>query len=189
MRFRKLKYKDIKTSIEAFFVKIYLQKKKYLLWCCDNPYKSLINEHLFEIGKGQNSYLGSYDIIIGHFNSEIIESSTHEFCSIYYLNRCKQRDYKNFHDRFFHEEFESKLNKLGAPAKNVNTFQFTDVLNKHTTTKTKVSQIKPSRIYGDRTKSRYYVAVRIAKSISEKKTKKHDPLRTRRYISSKETLV
>ena len=51
IRFRKLKYKDIKTSIEAFFVKRYLHKKKYLLWCCYNPYKSLINEHLFEIGK------------------------------------------------------------------------------------------------------------------------------------------
>ena len=48
-----------------------------------------------------------------------------------------KRDYKNF--RFFHEELESKLNKPGAPAKNLNTFQFTDVLNKHTTTKTKIS--------------------------------------------------
>ena len=47
----------------------------------------IINEHLNEIGQGLHSYLTNYDniLIIVDFNSEITESSMHEFCNNYNL--------------------------------------------------------------------------------------------------------
>ena len=48
----------------------------------------MINEHLNKFGKGLDSCLSHYDniLIIDGLNSEIIESSMHEFFSLYNLN-------------------------------------------------------------------------------------------------------
>ena len=112
----------------------------------------------------------------------------HEFCSIYYLNSsCKQRDCKNFHNRFFHEELESKLNKLGAPAKNVNTFQFTMFWINIPPPKQKY--LRSNQVEFMETELNHAIMFSSELRYQYLKKRKHDPLRTRRYISSKETLV
>ena len=72
---------------------------------------------------------------------------------------------------------KKKKSKLSS-AKNVNTFQFTNVLNKHAPPKQKFLRSNQAELC-----CHYYVAVRIAKSISEKK--KSDYLKTRRYEAAK----
>ena len=61
----------------------------------------------------------------------------------------------------------------------------TNVVNKHAPNKKKTRLIKPSHIYQYQTKSRYYVAVKIARAISENNCS----LKKKGYINSKETLV
>ena len=54
----------------------------------------MINEHLNQIGKGLDYYLINYDkiLIIVVFNSEITESSMHEFCGLCNINSlCNER--------------------------------------------------------------------------------------------------
>ena len=68
--------------------------------CCGyNPNKSMINKITHDIGKVLISYIGHYAIflILGDLNSEITESSMHEFCNSYNLNSLchKSTSYKN----------------------------------------------------------------------------------------------
>ena len=64
------------------------QPKNVSLCWCYNPRKVMINEHLNKFVKGLDSCLSHYDniLIIDGLNSEIIESSMHEFFSLYNLN-------------------------------------------------------------------------------------------------------
>ena len=87
------------VSSEVLFVEIILCKKNWFICCVCNPSKSSIMNFTYNIGKTLDSYIGSYDnFFVGvDFNSEISESSMHEFCSIYNLhNLCdKATCYKN----------------------------------------------------------------------------------------------
>ena len=97
--FRLLKPRNLPSNTEALFIEINLRKKKWLICCCYNPNKFLINKFTYDIGKVLDSFIGNYDnfLIVGDLNSEITESSMHEFCnndnlhSLYHKSTC----YKN----------------------------------------------------------------------------------------------
>ena len=68
--------------------------------CCGcNHNKFLINTFTYDIGKVLDSFIGNYDnfLIVGDLNSEINESSIHEFCNSYNLHSLchKSTCYKN----------------------------------------------------------------------------------------------
>ena len=57
--------------------------------CCGyNPNKFLINKFTHDIGKVLDSFIDNYGnfLIVGDLNSEIGESSMHDFCNSYNLN-------------------------------------------------------------------------------------------------------
>ena len=61
-------------SIEGFFVKINLHKKKeWLLSCSYNPTKLQISNHLEELSKSNDLYLTEYDqlLLSGDFNAGV----------------------------------------------------------------------------------------------------------------------
>ena len=99
MPFRILKPGNLPFKTEAFFIDINLRKKKWLMCCGYNPNKSMINKITYDIGKVFISYIGHYDnfLFLGDLNSEITESSMHEFCNSYNLNTLchKSTSYKN----------------------------------------------------------------------------------------------
>ena len=72
-------------SIESFYIEINIRKKKWLLVGTYNPNKSLISNHLKEIGKNLDNYSSKYDnfILLGDLNSEPTESAVKDFCEIY----------------------------------------------------------------------------------------------------------
>ena len=86
--FRLLKPGNLPSNTEAFFIEINLRKKKWLMCCGYNPNKSLINKFTHDIGKVLDSFIGNYDnfLIVGDLNSEIGESSMHDFCNSYNLH-------------------------------------------------------------------------------------------------------
>ena len=59
-------------TIEGLFVEINLRKKKWLLCCSYNPKKSLISNHLKEIGNNLDLLSSKYDnyLLMGDFNAE-----------------------------------------------------------------------------------------------------------------------
>ena len=68
--------------------------------CCGyNPSKPFINKFTYDIGKVLDFYIGNDDnfLIVGDLNSQITESSMHEFCNSYYLHSLchKSSCYKN----------------------------------------------------------------------------------------------
>ena len=98
--FRLLKSGNLPSNTEALFIKVNLRKKRRSMCCCDyNPNKSLINKFTYDVGKVLNSFIGNYDhfLIVGDLNSEIIESSLHEFYNGYNLHSLCQKStyYKN----------------------------------------------------------------------------------------------
>ena len=97
--FRLLKPGNLPSNTEAFFIEINLHKKKWLMCCGYNPNKSLINKFTYDIGKVLDSFIGNYDSFLndGDLNSEITESSMHEFynsCNLHSLCH-KSTCYKN----------------------------------------------------------------------------------------------
>ena len=76
-----------KMTIEWFFVKINLRKKKWVLCCSYNPKKPLTSEHLNRIGKNLDLLLSKYDnfMLIGDLNAEPTEAAVSDFCEIYNL--------------------------------------------------------------------------------------------------------
>ena len=57
--------------------------------CCGhNPSNFFINKFTHDNGKALDSFIGNYDnfLIGGDLNSEIAESSMHEFCNSYNLH-------------------------------------------------------------------------------------------------------
>ena len=78
---RLLKLENLQPNTKALFIEINSRGKKWLMCCGCNPDKSLINKFTYEICKVLDSRIGNYDnfLIIGDFNSEITESSMHEF--------------------------------------------------------------------------------------------------------------
>ena len=78
---------EFSPSIEAFVIEIKLKKKKWLLICSSNPYKSMIEDHLKSISMQFDEFHKKYEyfIIIGDFNSEIREDAMKNFCCLYNL--------------------------------------------------------------------------------------------------------
>ena len=74
-------------NIEAMFIEINLRKKKWLLSVSYNPQKSLIEEHLREIGKNLDLCSGKYEnfLLMGDFNAETSENAMEEFMKLYNL--------------------------------------------------------------------------------------------------------
>ena len=86
-KFRLLKSELVASNTEAFFIEINLHEKKSKSYSISYS-KSLIKNFTHIIGKILDYYIGNYDKVLvgGDFNSEISESSVHEFCSIYDLH-------------------------------------------------------------------------------------------------------
>ena len=59
--------------------------KKWLIICTYNPNKTLISNHLKEIGKKLDNYSWKYEnfILLGNLNTEPTESAVRDFCEIY----------------------------------------------------------------------------------------------------------
>ena len=70
---------------EAFFVEINLRKEKWIICCSYNPKKSVISEHLQEIGKNLDLFSSKCDNIMlnGDCNAESTETAVYDFCEIY----------------------------------------------------------------------------------------------------------
>ena len=97
--FRLLKPENLPSNMEALFIEINVRKKKWLMCCGCSPNISLINKFTHDIGKVLDSFISNYDnfLIVADLNSEITESSMHEFCNSYNLHslRYKSTCYKN----------------------------------------------------------------------------------------------
>ena len=73
-----------KTKI--FCVELNLGKQKWLIFCCYNPHKHLIKDHLPQIKNVIDFYSKSCEntILISNFNVEISDSHMDSFCTIYH---------------------------------------------------------------------------------------------------------
>ena len=84
---------------EISFTELNLRKKKWLICCCYNPPKNLINYHLQELAKGIQMYSNNYDdiLLMGNFNADISETSFPYFCEHYEVKRIINQStcYKN----------------------------------------------------------------------------------------------
>ena len=74
-------------KIEIFCAELNLRKQKWLIFCCCNPHKHLIKDHLLQIKSAIDFQSKSYEniILIGDFNVEISESHMNSFSAIYHL--------------------------------------------------------------------------------------------------------
>ena len=75
------KFVESKMTIEALFIEINLRKKKWLLCCFYNPKKSLIFNHLKEIGNNFDLLPSKFDnyLLMGDFSEEPNELATSDF--------------------------------------------------------------------------------------------------------------
>ena len=75
---------ESKMTIEGLFVEINLRKKKWLLCCSYNPKKSLISNHLKEIGNNLDLLSSKYDnyLLMGDFNAEPNVPPISDICEI-----------------------------------------------------------------------------------------------------------
>ena len=93
---------SLPNDIEGLFIEITLRKRKWILFGGYNPLKVRISYFLEHVGKSLDKYLGDYDnvLLLGDFNSEVVEKSMKEFCGIYNLqNLIKEPTcYKNINN-------------------------------------------------------------------------------------------
>ena len=85
--------------LEGFYVKLNLQKKKWLLCCSCNPNKNAIKSHLEILHEGLALYSSKYEdfIVLGDFNVGMGNGDMTVFCDIYDL-KCLNKEpkcYKN----------------------------------------------------------------------------------------------
>ena len=64
-------------DIEILLIELNLRKKKWLICCCYNPHKNLINYHLQELAKRIQIHSNNYGdiLLMGDFNAEVSETS------------------------------------------------------------------------------------------------------------------
>ena len=74
-------------EIECIIIEFTIYKKKWLVFGAYNPNKAFISNHLSVISKNLDFYASSYDniILLGDFNSEILEEAMDDFCGTYNL--------------------------------------------------------------------------------------------------------
>ena len=72
-------------DFEILFIELNFRKKKWLLFCCYNPHKNLINYQLQELAKGIQIYSSNYDdiLLMVDFNAEVSENNFSSFCELY----------------------------------------------------------------------------------------------------------
>ena len=89
----------IKNLIEAFFVKINIHKKKWLIGSSYYPNKALIANHMAVLSKNIDIYTTKYDnlLFLGDFNAGLEDASIKNFCLAYSLTSMinKPTCYKN----------------------------------------------------------------------------------------------
>jgi hypothetical protein len=75
------------SDIEGYFIELNLRRKKWVLFAGYNPNKDYITNFLKNISTSLNKHMSSYDnlILVGDFNSEMIENDMKEFCETYHL--------------------------------------------------------------------------------------------------------
>ena len=75
------------NNIDGIFLEITLRKNKWLILGGYNPHKENISYFLNSIGKELDKFLPSYEniLILGDFNSSMMEKEMQEFCEIYGL--------------------------------------------------------------------------------------------------------
>ena len=73
------------NDVEGIFLELNLRKTKWLLMGGYNPSKHIISYFLNHISKNLGKRMGKYDnfIILGDFNSMMIESQMLEYCLLY----------------------------------------------------------------------------------------------------------
>ena len=86
--FRLLKPGNLPSNTEALFIETNLNKKKWLICYGYNPNKFLINKFTHDISKVLDFFIGNYVnfLIVRDLNSEITESSIHDFCNSYNMH-------------------------------------------------------------------------------------------------------
>ncbi len=84
---KELELHNLHNSVDAIFLEITLRKNKWLIIGGYNPHKGSISFFLNNIGKELDKVLPSYDniLIMGDFNSTVLEKEMQEFCEIYGL--------------------------------------------------------------------------------------------------------
>ena len=99
---KELKRHSLPNDIQGLFIEITLRKRKWILFGGYNPMKARISYFLDHVGKSLDKYLGDYDnlLLLGDFNSEVVENSMKEFCGIYNLNNLIKEPtcYKNINN-------------------------------------------------------------------------------------------
>ena len=71
---------------QIFCLELNLRKQIWLIFCCYNPHKHLIKDHLLQIKNAIDFYSKSYEkILIGGFNVKISDSHMDSVCAIYHL--------------------------------------------------------------------------------------------------------
>ena len=75
----------MKFSIKDFFSKC--DQFRRLIFCCYNPQKHLIKDHLLHLKNAIDFYSKPYEnvILIGDYNAEISDTHMNSFCAIYHL--------------------------------------------------------------------------------------------------------
>ena len=84
---KELELHNLPNNIDSIFLEITLRKNKWLIIGGYNPHKDNISYFLNSIGKELDKFLPSYEniLILGDFNSTMLEKEMQEFCEIYGL--------------------------------------------------------------------------------------------------------
>ena len=84
---KELKNHSLPHDIEGIFIEINLRKTKWVLFGGYNPKKERISYFLNHVGQSLDKYIGNYDniLLLGDYNSEVIEEKMRDFCDIYNL--------------------------------------------------------------------------------------------------------
>ena len=75
-------------SAESFFIEIKLYKKKWLINCSYNPYKSNIGKYLHIISRSLDKLSTKYEniVLLSTFNACVDDEALHTFCKSYSLH-------------------------------------------------------------------------------------------------------
>ena len=84
---KEVKLQPLPNNFECLFIEIKLRKKKYILVAGYNPHRDTISYFLTHVGNTLDKLLGDYDniLILGDFNSSLVEPSMRDFCETYNL--------------------------------------------------------------------------------------------------------
>ena len=75
-------------SAESFFIEINLYKKKGLINCSYNPYRSNIEKHVDIISRSLDALSTKYEniVLLGDLNACVDDEALQTFCKFYFLH-------------------------------------------------------------------------------------------------------